>query len=183
LSYDSVFRGYASYIKGITVKACGENRLVQTLAGLGVQVERGGECKRPVVEVWKGDRKYMTYYGTIDADTTWAVLNFLVRVSNGLVHLKENELQYVKDLDSTISLFVDMGCVKCLELIDLLGQIAIFNPRVSLEVYDLKSNPDVADKEKVVEAPKIVYKGRKIDGNLPAIAVLKSLDKVNKGAV
>jgi len=111
------------------------------------------------------------------------MLNLLVRISNDLVHLGQNELQYVKDLDSELKLIVDIGCIKCLELIDALGQVAIYNNRVTLEIYDLKSNAELMEKEKIVEAPKIIYKDRKVDGNLPLIAILKTLDKITKGQI
>ncbi|MCQ4345516.1 MAG: hypothetical protein RXQ70_05010 [Sulfolobaceae archaeon] len=183
MSYSSVFKNYANYIKGLKVRVCGDNMLIQLLASFGVNLERYDGCSRPELEVWKNDRKYLFFRGSIDADSAWAMLNLLVRISNDLVHLGQNELQYVKDLDSELKLIVDMGCIKCLELIDTLGQAAIYNNRVTLEIYDLKSNAELMEKEKIVEAPKIIYKDRKVDGNLPLIAILKTLDKVTKGQI
>jgi alkyl hydroperoxide reductase subunit AhpF len=183
MSYSSVFKNYASYIKGLKVRVCGDNMLIQLLASFGVNLERYDGCSRPELEVWKNDRKYLFFRGSIDADSAWAMLNLLVRISNDLVHLGQNELQYVKDLDSELKLIVDMGCIKCLELIDALGQVAIYNNRVTLEIYDLKSNAELMEKEKIVEAPKVIYKDRKVDGNLPLIAILKTLDKITKGQI
>lgn len=183
MSYDAVFRSYAKYISQLEVKACGDNQLIQVLRGLGVQIVDEESCEKPTVEVYKNGRRHFKFVGSIDADTTWAILNLLVRISNGVVHLSPQEMDLVRDLDSAIRLYVDVGCVKCLELIDLLGQITLVNERTELEVLDLRSVPGEAERDKVVEAPKVVYKGRKVDGNLPSMAVLKTLQKVQSGAL
>ena len=183
MSYDPVFRSYSKYISNLEIRACGENQLVQVIRNFGVNVLEESGCEVPTVEVFKEGRRYLKFFGSIDADTTWAVLNLLVRVSNGLVHLGSQELGVAKQLDSTIRLYIDVGCVKCLELIDLLGQVVIANERTELEVLDMRSVPKEAEKDKVVEAPKIVYKGRKVDGNMPSAAILRTLLKIQQGAL
>ena len=183
MSYDSVFRSYSKFISDLEIRGCGENQLLQVIRSFGVSVKEEGGCEVPTVEVLKDGRRYLKFVGSIDADTTWAILNLLVRISNGLVHLGPQELGVAKQLDSAIRLYVDVGCVKCLELIDLLGQVVIANERTELEVLDMRSVPKEAEKDKVVEAPKIVYKGRKVDGNVPSSAILRTLLKIQQGAL
>jgi len=46
MSYSSVFKNYANYIKGLKVRVCGENMLIQLLASFGVNLERYDGCSK-----------------------------------------------------------------------------------------------------------------------------------------
>lgn len=175
MSYDSIISQYKGMIGGVRVEYC-DSDLVKYLKGSLEAEEK--ECDKTFISVYKGDRKYYTYYGEPEANELWPFLNSLVRISKDIVHLTDTERDLASQISGDVKLFVTKDCTKCPAVAELLYQVAILNPKVRLSIIDSEEYEDEARKYRVMSVPKIILNEKtEVPGSFTPGIVLKMLAK------
>lgn len=176
MNYDNVIKQYSKAIHGLTIEHCRQpEELINNLFGSNTLISLN--CDKPLIRVKKGQRTLFTYYGVPAVNELWPFLNALIRASNGIINLDQEEKNLAIKISGNIKLFVTPQCTKCPIAAELLYQVAILNNKVDLEIIDVEEYEEYIEKYRVLSTPKIVFNGKEFPGGFPPQILLKMLSK------